>query len=181
MFMRITSFCAGVLASALAVSPALAMTLKSYDISPGATISRVQIYGNCDGNNVSPELRWSGAPAATKSFALTLYDPDAHGGWWHWVVFNIPKDQDVLKQNAGDPDRTLLPGAATEGTNDFGSVGYGGPCPPAGDKPHHYIFTLWALDTAKAPFTTKVTGDTLEPWLKKHAIATATLTGRYGR
>ncbi len=158
-----------------------AMRLTSYDITQGATISREQVYSNCNGDNLSPELKWSGAPAATKSFALTLYDPDAHGGWWHWIVFAIPKNQHELKQNAGDPDRTLLPGAAMEGTNDFGSVGYGGPCPPAGDKPHHYIFTLWALNAAKTPFGTDVKGDALEPWLKTHAIATATLTGRYGR
>ena len=167
---------------ALFTSPAAAqMRLTSQDIAPGSRIARVQVYGDCDGDNVSPEMKWSGAPAATKSYALTLYDPDARGGWWHWIVFAIPKDQHELKQNAGNPARTLLPGAAMEGTNDFGGLGYDGPCPPAGDKPHHYIFTLWALDKANPPFATDVTGDTLEPWLKTHAIATATLTATYSR
>jgi Raf kinase inhibitor-like YbhB/YbcL family protein len=157
------------------------MHLTSQDLQPGATIAHQQIYTNCNGDNLSPELKWSDAPGAAKSFALTLYDPDAHGGWWHWIVFDIPVDQDELRQGAGDPTRTLLPGAAMEGTNDFGQLGYGGPCPPAGDGPHRYIFTLWALDAANAPFDTQVTGDKLEPWLKSHAIAKATLTGKYGR
>lgn len=157
------------------------MTLSSQDVTPGAPIAMNQVYGNCNGDNVSPELHWSGAPKTTKSFAVTLYDPDARGGWWHWIVFAIPAKDHGLAVNAGDPARTLLDEPALQGTNDFGNVGYSGPCPPAGDKPHHYVFTVWALNATKPPFGPDVTGDTIEPWLIKHALAKATLEGTFGR
>lgn len=163
------------------VRPAAAMTLTSHDIAPGTTMAMQQVYGDCNGDNISPQLAWSGAPAATRSFAVTLFDPDADGGWWHWIVFAIPPDRHRLQQGAGDPQRALLTAPAVQGTNDFGSTGYGGPCPPAGDTPHHYQFTLWALDSAAPPFGSDVTGSRLLPWLKAHALAKAVLTARFGR
>lgn len=157
------------------------MTLTSQDVAQGARIANEQVYSRCNGYNVSPELDWSGVPKAAKSLALTLFDPDADGGWWHWIVFDIPPARHSLAENTGDPFHTLVPDGVKQGTNDFNKPGYGGPCPPAGDKPHHYEFTLWALDAPSAPFGPEVTGAKILPWLKAHAIATATLTALYSR
>jgi len=171
---------AALLASAVpAVAQPAAMQLTSQEIAPGARIAMNQVYGDCNGDNVSPELSWSGAPKETKSFAITLYDPDAR--FWHWIVFAISAKEHSLAAGAGDPMRTLLGAPAEEGTNDFGHVGYGGPCPPAGDAPHHYRFTVWALDSATPTFDSSITGDKIAPWLKSHALAEATLEAIYGR
>src|SRR5262245_41892497 len=90
-------------------------------------------------------------PITKESFAVTLYDPDAPtgSGWWHWVVYNIPGSTTSLPAGAGDPSSGLLPAGAAQGNTDFGTPGYGGPCPPQGDKPHRYIVTVFALDTDK--------------------------------
>ena len=159
-----------------------AMTLTSQDVAQGARISNAQVYNGCNGDNISPALAWSEAPKGTKSFALTMFDPDAPGGgWWHWIVFDIPPGRHELQQGAGNPERTLLPDGVKQGTTDFGTPGYGGPCPPAGDKPHRYQFTLWALDAADAPFGTDITGPKILPWLHRHTLAKTTLTAKYGR
>jgi Raf kinase inhibitor-like YbhB/YbcL family protein len=100
----------------------------------------------CAGGNKSPHLKWSGAPAGTKSFAVTCYDPDAPtgSGFWHWVVVNIPADATGLALGAGSPGGALPRGALMTRT-DFGKPGYGGPCPPEGDHPHRYLFTVFAV------------------------------------
>src|SRR6266567_2775664 len=124
-----------------AAANAQSMSLTSTDLKEGATIANEQVFKGfgCTGGNVSPALRWSGAPAGTKSFAVTMYDPDAPtgSGWWHWVVYNIPAAVTSLPAGAGDPGKNLLAAGATQGNTDFGAAGYGGPCPPPGDKPHH--------------------------------------------
>ena len=110
------------------------MTLTSPDIAPGATIANEQVANvfGCTGGNISPALSWSGAPKDTKSFALSVYDPDAPtgSGFWHWVVFNIPPDVTSLAKNAGDPKGSAAPKGAVQSRTDFGVPGYGGPCPP---------------------------------------------------
>jgi len=100
----------------------------------------------CEGGNRSPHLAWSGAPEGTESFALTCYDPDAPtgSGFWHWVVVNIPADVTELAADAGSASGTM-PDGALETRTDFGKPGYGGPCPPVGDHPHRYIFTVRAV------------------------------------
>ncbi len=107
----------------------------------------------CTGGNVSPEIRWQNVPAGTKSLCLQLHDPDAPtgSGFWHWAVYNIPPTATGLARGAGNsPDS--LPAPAFGGTTDFldtgatgGNGNYGGPCPPEGDRPHRYVFTLYAL------------------------------------
>jgi Raf kinase inhibitor-like YbhB/YbcL family protein len=103
----------------------------------------------CSGGNKSPELSWSGAPDGTKSFALTVFDPDAPtgSGFWHWVVVNIPPTVTELPMDAGNPRSGLMPQGAREIRTDFGTPGYGGPCPPLGDHPHRYFFTVYAVNT----------------------------------
>ncbi len=103
------------------------------------------------GKNVSPELHWEGAPAGTRSFALTLYDPDAPtgSGWWHWVVYDIPANATSLPQGAGTPDGKSLPAGSKQGRTDFGTREYGGAAPPPGHGVHRYVFTLYALNVDK--------------------------------
>jgi Raf kinase inhibitor-like YbhB/YbcL family protein len=103
----------------------------------------------CRGENMSPELDWKGAPEGTLSFAITVMDPDAKkaGGWRHWTVIDIPAEINSLPEGASGKDG--LPEGAKELENDFKMVHYGGPCPPTGDKPHRYIFTLYALRVEK--------------------------------
>ena len=114
---------------------------------------------------------------------MTIYDPDAPtgSGWWHWVVFNIPASTTRLSEGAGDAAKNLLPAGAVQGNTDFGAPGYGGPCPPKGDKPHHYVFTVYALNTDKIDVPANATAAYVGFNLHAHQIAKATLTGLYWR
>ena len=159
--------------------------LTSPDVHQGQRIATAQVFKGmgCTGSNVSPALSWSGAPAGTKSYALTVYDPDAPtgSGWWHWVVYNIPGNVTSLPSGAGDASKNLLPSGATQGNTDFGTPGYGGPCPPAGDKPHHYIFTIYALNTDKLDIPANATAAYVGFNIHGHRLGKATLTALYGR
>lgn len=156
-----------------------AFTLTSPDIKPGGTMAAKFVFNGfgCTGANVSPALSWSGAPQGTKSFALTVYDPDAPtgSGFWHWVLLDIPADVTALKQ--GGP----LPDGVMQIHNDYGIAGYGGPCPPKGDEPHHYIFTLYAVDLSKLGVEPGVTAAVAGFNLHYHTLAKASFTARYGR
>lgn len=173
-----------VLAFGLAL-PTWAFELSSSDVTAGGTVPDKQVFNGfgCTGGNVSPALAWKDAPADTKSFALTMYDPDAPtgSGWWHWVVFNIPATASELKSNAGVPKARLAPKGAIQSMTDFGTTGYGGPCPPQGDKPHRYIFTLFALKLDKLPLDRKASGALVGFYLNANALAKATLEATYGR
>jgi len=160
--------------------------LASRDFQPGGTIHDEQAYNasGCTGQNVSPDLRWSGAPAGTKSFALLLHDPDAPtggAGWWHWIVYNIPAGTTELRKGAGKSDGTALPAGAAGVANDYGTQGYGGPCPPPGDKPHRYVFTVYALKVDRLDVPKDANASVAGFMINANAIGKATLTGMYGR
>jgi len=132
----------------------------------------------CEGQDVSPPLKWSGAPAGTKSFALIADDPDAPVGTWvHWVVYDLPADTSELPENVARTQ--TVSGNAKQGLNDFGRLGYGGPCPPPG-KPHRYFFKLYALD---GPLGLKpgATKNAVETVMAGHILAQAQWMGTYQR
>ena len=132
----------------------------------------------CDGPDVSPKLNWSEPPAKTQSFALIMDDPDAPVGTWvHWVLFDLRADTKELSEGVAKQEQ--LPNDARQGRNDFGKIGYGGPCPPAG-KPHRYFFKLYALD-AKLNLKAGATKADVESAMKGHILAHAEMIGKYGR
>jgi Raf kinase inhibitor-like YbhB/YbcL family protein len=158
-------------------------TLKSDQI--GGQLTNDQVYSGfgCTGKNISPQLKWMNAPKNTKSFAITVYDPDAPtgSGWWHWVIFNIPADTSGLVTDAGNPQKNLAPKGSVQSMTDYGKPGFGGACPPQGDKPHRYIFTIFALDVPKLDLDEKANAALVGFMLNGHAIEKASLISYYGR
>jgi Raf kinase inhibitor-like YbhB/YbcL family protein len=175
----------GMLLAGAASAGAAQLSITSPDIKPGARIADEQVANGfgCSGKNISPALNWSGAPKGTKSFAVSVYDPDAPtgSGFWHWSVFNIPADATSLPKNAGDPKAGLAPAGAVQVHNDSGSQGYFGPCPPEGDKPHHYRFQIFALDVDKLDAGENASPAVVGSNLQHHILAKATLIGLFGR
>ncbi len=159
-------------------------TLSSPDIKAGAKMADAQVFSGfgCQGGNVSPALSWSGAPKGTQSFALMVHDPDAPtgSGWWHWVVYNIPATATSLASDAGNTQNHLMPGEAVQGRTDFGTSGYGGPCPPPG-KPHHYYFRLYALKVPKLDLPKDSTAAFIGFNVRSQSLGSAELLGVYGR
>jgi len=173
-------------ALALACANAFAFQLSSPDIGPRAAIANKFVFKGfgCEGENVSPALAWKAPPSGTKSFALLVHDPDAPtggAGWWHWVIYNLPADASGLPQGAGSSDGSKLPAGAVQQRTDFGVPGWGGPCPPVGDKPHHYVFTLHALKVDKLEIPEGATASLVGFMVNANSIAHATFTARYGR
>lgn len=154
---------------------ALAFTISTSTFKAGGTMPVSTVYNKsgCTGQNRSPDLRWQGAPVGTRSFAIVMHDPDAPapGGWYHWVVYNIPAGTTHLGRNAPIRDDRL-------GTTSWGEHPYGGPCPPPG-KPHHYNFTIYALDVPSI-VGSHLTGPQLEASIAHHTLAKASVTGLYG-
>lgn len=131
----------------------------------------------CDGEDRSPALAWNGVPAGTRSLALICSDPDApRGTWIHWVIYNLRPESTGIPENV--PARAHASDGGTQGMNDFGKVGYGGPCPPSGV--HRYEFTIHALDLPPS-LEEGLDARGLRERIRGHTLATATLTGRYGR
>jgi Raf kinase inhibitor-like YbhB/YbcL family protein len=161
-----------------------AFTLTSPDIANGKAIAMAQVFNSfgCTGGNVSPELTWSNVPAGTKSFALLAHDPDAPtgSGWWHWVVYNIPSDVTSLPAGAGDPKKNLMPPGVVQGRTDYGTAGYGGPCPPPG-TPHRYYFRLFALKVQKLDLPADATAAFVGFNVNANSLGMAELLGLYGR
>ncbi len=147
-----------------------AFTLTSSAFSNQSTMPTEH---TCDGKDISPPLTWSNPPAATKTFALILADPDApRGTWYHWVLFNIPKNINGLPQGM----ETFSPGAIT-GLNSWEKKSYNGPCPPKGSK-HRYIFTLYALDTSLS-LPSNTDAIKLIKAMKNHTLGTAEIATLY--
>ncbi len=159
--------------------------LGSPEIKAGSTMPKSFEYNGfgCSGENKSPALKWSGAPKGTKSFAVTMYDPDAPtgSGWWHWVVINIPADATGLADDAGAQNSTTLPKGAVQGRTDYGVAAWGGTCPPQGDKPHRYIFTVYALKTDKIDVPVDATAALTGYMIHANMISKASFTAKYGR
>lgn len=131
----------------------------------------------CDGQDVSPALAWNDPPTGTETFALIVDDPDAPGGTWvHWVIFDLPGDARELRE--GMPKDRELPTGARQGRNDFGKIGYNGPCPPKGTV-HRYFFKLYALNS-KMNLKPGVSKGELERAMKGHTLAQAELIGKFG-
>lgn len=163
-----------------AAMPALATPALTLRVQAGNGHGRVRthfVYGQCGGDNASPPIQWQDAPTATRSFVLTMFDPDANqgAGWWHWVVLDLPASQRVLAENAPLPD------GARSLRNDFGRTGWGGPCPPTGDPPHHYVFTIYALDVAHLDMAPDASPSRMLDAMRGHVLAKATATFLYGR
>ena len=164
---------------------AAGFAVTSSEIRSGSRIANEQVFSDfgCQGGNVSPALQWKDAPAATKSFAITVYDPDAPtgSGWWHWVMFNVPANVTSIAKGAGDPSASLAPAGAVQSRTDFGKPGYGGPCPPPGDKPHHYQITVYALKIDTLPLDENAPAAMVGYYLNQNLIQKAVLSAQYGR
>jgi Raf kinase inhibitor-like YbhB/YbcL family protein len=158
-------------------------TLKSDEMGGQLTLAQVYSGFGCTGKNISPSLKWVNVPENTKSFAVTVYDPDAPtgSGWWHWIIFNIPVSVNELKSDAGRPEKKLAPAGSVQSITDYGTPGFGGACPPEGDKAHRYIFTVYALKTAKLDLDEKASPAMVGFYLNNNVLARATLVAYYQR
>ena len=167
------------LIGAVMLSIAMAFELISPDFKGKIHIN--QVYPECGGKNISPMLIWKDAPKETKSFAITMHDPDAPTphGWWHWIVINIPKDVHEFPENAGSPVSEYFD-LGFQTINDYGEIGYGGPCPPPG-APHRYIITLYALDVAGFKTKRDVSPLRVVKAIESHTIAKTSVMGIYAR
>lgn len=148
-----------------------AMQLHSSDFTQGGVIPMRAMASDCGGENRSPALRWSGAPSGTKSFALVVHDPDAPlpGGFYHWVVYNLPASSNALAAGVRLASQQL-------GETSNGRIGYYGPCPPPGPA-HHYTFTLYALDAAHLSTDAALTATQLERRIAGHVLDRTALAG----
>jgi Raf kinase inhibitor-like YbhB/YbcL family protein len=160
--------------------------LSSPDIKPDellATKFTANVLG-CKGDNLSPALRWENPPQGTKSYALMVHDPDAvtgGAGIWHWVILDIPASASGIEQGAGTVDGARLPAGSRQIVTDYGTPGWGGPCPPAGQAPHHYNFTLYALKVEKLELPPTATASHAGFIINRNSLAQARLTATYGR
>lgn len=154
-------------------------TLSSSDLEGQLTSKQVFNGFGCTGENISPELSWKDAPKGTKSFAVTVYDPDAPtgSGWWHWLVFDIPKDKFTLPRGFGNSESKDV----IQSITDYGKSGFGGACPPIGDKAHRYEFTVYALDIETLGLDKNTNPALVGFYLNSHSLAKASLISYYGR
>ncbi len=158
------------------------MKLTSQSFNHGDKLPERQVLNTMgySGENLSPHLAWSEAPAETKSFVITCYDPDAPtgSGWWHWVVANLPATVNELAEGAGTTDGTRLPAGALQTRTDFGTSGYGGAAPPKGES-HRYIFTVHALDVAHLDLDAGSSGAMVGFNVHFHSLASASITAHF--
>ena len=164
----------------------MTFTVNSTDFSDGDHLAVDHLLSEpfgfgCAGGNRSPALSWSDAPEGTRSFAVTCYDPDAPtgSGFWHWILLDLPAD--ITELTAGAGAGSGLPDGARHVVNDFGTAGYGGPCPPAGHGPHRYRFAVHAVDREALPVDDRTPQAVARFQLHAHTLATATMTARCER
>ncbi|MEZ4846329.1 MAG: YbhB/YbcL family Raf kinase inhibitor-like protein [Bdellovibrionota bacterium] len=161
------------------------LEVRSNSWKDGEAITSNHVFNSfgCTGQNISPEVSWRNLPKEAKSIALTIFDPDAPtgSGWWHWVVYNIPPKTRSLASGIGKSGVAKLDNGIMQGETDFGVPGYGGPCPPVGDKPHHYIITVHALNVEKLELPANAPAAMVSYYINNHSIAKASLTGVYLR
>jgi len=158
-------------------------TLTSSTLGGEATINEEFNGFGCTGENESPQLSWKNAPEGTKSFAVTMYDPDAPtgSGWWHWVVFDIPANTNELVSGAGNPKLNLTPEDVIQSITDYGANGYGGPCPPEGHGLHQYIITVHALKTESLGLKESTNPAVVGFYLWNNTLAKASIVTYYQR
>ncbi|MEL0627885.1 YbhB/YbcL family Raf kinase inhibitor-like protein [Salinibacterium amurskyense] len=156
-------------------------TLESPDFEPGGELPTFARSGiaNAGGEDRSPTLHWHGFPSGTKSFVLTVFDPDAPtgSGWWHWAVYNIPASVESLPQDAGNPESQLMPHGAITVANELRLEAFQGAAPPAGHGPHRYVFTVSALNVERLDLAEGSTPAMLGFVLRDHIVARAQLVG----
>lgn len=161
----------------------MSFTVWSDTLSPGNTVPDKYVFNgmDCKGNNISPPIAWRDPPTDTKSFAITVHDPDAPhiGGWWHWAVVNIPPDVNNIPEGASNNHQ--LPAEAVEVKTTYGDAHYGGPCPPKGDRPHHYVFTVYALNKPAIHLSPNSTPGSIKHDLEHDCLAKSSFTVEYGR
>ncbi|WP_455817785.1 kinase inhibitor [Pseudomonas cerasi] len=157
------------------------MKLSSQNFNDGDKLPERQVLNamGYQGDNLSPHLAWDDAPAGTKSFVVTCYDPDAPtgSGWWHWVVANLPADTRELPEGAGS-GKVDLPAGSVQTRTDFGSAGYGGAAPPKGES-HRYIFTVHAIDIAALEVDENASGALVGFNVHFHSLGSASITAMY--
>jgi Raf kinase inhibitor-like YbhB/YbcL family protein len=164
------------------------MELKSANFKDGDYLAMEHVlasqYGfGCSGSNRSPQLAWSGAPAGTRSFSLSCFDPDAPtgSGFWHWVLVNIPPTVTELPLDAGNPASGKVPAGALHLRNDVGTREYAGPCPPEGDHPHRYYFTVFAVGVDQLQVNADTSAAVAGFQLHFNTLAKAELVGLFKR
>jgi Raf kinase inhibitor-like YbhB/YbcL family protein len=152
------------------------LTVTSSAFANGTLMPAGEAQIGCTGSNQSPDIAWTAGPPATKSYVVTEFDPDAPTGvgFWHWVLYNIPATTTTLALGVG-----TNPPTGTSGLNDYGALGYGGPCPPAGDGAHHYHFTVSALDTVLSGMPVNATGAFITFNSRGHILAQGTYLGLF--
>lgn len=176
-----------VLVASVVASAAIAADFKltSSEVGPNKPLAQDFVFNGygCRGGNHSPALEWSGAPSGTKSYALTLFDPDAMQGkgFWHWLMFDIPAATTSLPRDAGKGDGSKAPPGAAQGKNDFRTLGYGGSCPPTSDEPHGYVYTVYALKVGKLEVAAGASPAAVMSAIEANSLGKATLGYQFGR
>lgn len=177
-------FPAMILSLFMCTGPSMAFDLTSPDVAEGSSLKPAQVANafGCSGGNISPELHWTDPPDGTKSFAVTMYDPDAptDSGFWHWVVFDIPADVRGLASGAGNTEGRGMPDGAIQSSDDANINGYLGACPPPG-KPHRYIITVKALKVEKLGLDPTASGALVGFMSNANLLGKASITATYGQ